>query len=264
MVIDFKIVIPARYASTRLPAKPLQLIAGKTMLQHTFEQASKSSASEVYIATDDIRIQQSALAYTDNVLMTSTEHKNGSERLAEVVKILNWSEDTIVVNVQGDEPLINIKHIELVAQLLAKNADAGISTLCYPIEDPQELFDVNIVKVIRDYQDFALYFSRAPIPWQRENFNLQQFTDNKSLTTLKLMQKSHFRHIGMYAYRARLLAELTALPEASIEQLESLEQLRALYHGIKIIVAQTDEIPGHGVDVIEDLLKVEEIIRQAL
>lgn len=252
---DYKIVIPARYASTRFPGKPLEIIAGKTMLQWTYEASLTSGASEVYIATDDERIKSSVLSYTDKVLMTSTEHQNGTERLAEVVKLLGWDNETIVVNVQGDEPLIKAKHIELAATSLADSV-AEMSTLCYPINDLKELFDPNIVKVVRDAKDCAMYFSRAPIPWQRDDFASLLATSNKEDINLD----NQFRHIGMYAYRAGLLDKLLQLAPSKNEQLESLEQLRALHYGIKILVAKTDEVPGIGVDVRADLVEVEKIL----
>ncbi|MBF0266720.1 MAG: 3-deoxy-manno-octulosonate cytidylyltransferase, partial [Gammaproteobacteria bacterium] len=169
-MIEYIIVIPARYASTRFPGKPLELINGKTMLQWTYEAAGKSQAKEIYIATDDERIYESAQAYTENVLMTSAEHQNGTERLSEVSEKLSFDDDSIIVNVQGDEPLIKAKHIDLVASTLHQSEQAGIATLCYPISTVKDLFDPNIVKVVFNEKQLALYFSRAPIPWNRNLF----------------------------------------------------------------------------------------------
>jgi len=253
---DFKIVIPARYASTRLAAKPLRAIAGKTMLQHTFERACSSAAEEVYIATDDPRIETSARQYTKNVVMTLSSHQSGTERLAEVVEKLAWQDDVIVVNVQGDEPLILPQHINSVAQALNDNPAAGIATLCYQIQSAEELFDPNVVKVVRDKQDFALYFSRAVIPWYRD-----KFADGRPYGSQELPDDMDFyRHIGIYAYRVKVLRDYCHLDSTTIERVESLEQLRALSHGIKIHVGLTAEQPGHGVDVEKDLEIVEQLL----
>jgi len=251
----FKIIIPARYASTRLAGKPLRNIAGKTMLQHTFERASLSAAESVYVATDDPRIEDSVHGYSPNVVMTLSSHQSGTDRLAEVVDKLAWDDETIVVNVQGDEPLILPEHINSVAQALIDNLEAGIATLCYPIQSGEELFDPNVVKVVRDSNDFALYFSRAVIPWYRDKF----VGGNRELPT----DISYYRHIGIYAYRAKVLRAYCSLPNVPIEQVESLEQLRALSHGIKIHVGLTNEQPGHGVDVEKDLLLVEKLLKQS-
>jgi len=257
-MIEYKIVIPARYASTRFPGKPLVEIAGKTMLQWTYEAACQSQARDIYIATDDERIFESAKQYTDQVVMTATSHQNGTERLSEVSEKLAFADDSIVVNVQGDEPLIKPSDIDLVAYTLQQSNEAGISTLYYPISDINELFDPNIVKVVFNEQQLALYFSRAPIPWNRNSFqHLLQSPEQQSDNLT-----GYYRHIGLYAYKAGLLAQLKQLTPAQNELLESLEQLRALHHGIKIAVAQCDEIPGIGVDIKEDLIQVERILLQ--
>lgn len=248
----FKIVIPARYASTRLAAKPLCMIAGKTMLQHTFERAGLSEAEDIYVATDDERIQSSVQEYSQQVIMTSPHHQSGTERLAEVVDELAWDDETIVVNVQGDEPLIRPDHINRVARALQDNPQAGIATLAYQIQSGEELFDPNVVKVVRDNQDFALYFSRAVIPWHRDKFSDGQFELPDDV--------EYYRHIGIYAYRAKILRQYCRLPSVPLERIESLEQLRALSHGIKIHVGITPEAPGHGVDVEKDLRIVEQIL----
>jgi 3-deoxy-manno-octulosonate cytidylyltransferase (CMP-KDO synthetase) len=254
---SYNIVIPARYASSRLPGKPLLEIAGKTMLQHTYERACLSDADKVLIATDDKKILDSAKLYTDDVLLTSQNHQSGTDRLAEVVKLQNWHDETIIVNVQGDEPLILSEHIKQVADLLANHVDAGISTLSYRIQTMDELFDPNVVKVVSNVEGYALYFSRAVIPWDRD-----EFAEKSKLSKIDLPQNSaYLRHIGMYAYRAKTLKQYSSLQSIPLEQTESLEQLRALYYGIKIIVGETDKQPGHGVDVLSDLKLVEQLIQ---
>lgn len=259
----FTIVIPARYGSTRLTAKPLQIIADKTMLQHTYERACQSNAERVIIATDDERIQQSVMQYTDQVMMTSPKLRNGTERMAAVAMELQQQyqcqDDEIFVNVQGDEPLINPKHINQVAYALATDPQAGISTLCYPIEDIAELSNPNIVKVVRNKHNHALYFSRAPIPWDREHFSLLSIHSNHQLE-LSLLSHQLLRHIGLYAYRFNSLKQFIQLPPSPIEVMESLEQLRALYYGIAIKVVQAEEIPHAGVDVHDDLQRIEGLL----
>ncbi|MFK5892520.1 MAG: 3-deoxy-manno-octulosonate cytidylyltransferase [Pseudomonadota bacterium] len=253
----YNIVIPARYASSRLPGKPLLEIAGKTMLQHTYERACLSCAEKVIIATDDERILASARLYTDDVLLTSEHHQSGTDRLAEVVEQQGWDDETIIVNVQGDEPLILSEHIEQVADLLVTHADAGISTLSYRIQSTSELFDPNVVKVVCDVNGYALYFSRAVIPWHRDEF-VESRIPQKTL----LQNTPYYRHIGMYAYRANTLKVYQSLKPIPLEQAESLEQLRALYYGIKIIVSETDKQPGHGVDIHADLKLVEQLMQR--
>ena len=258
---DFKIVIPARYASSRLPGKPLIIIAGKPMIQHTFERAKQCMAGEVIIATDDQRIFDAAKKFTNDIVMTSKDHSSGTERLAEVVELKGWDDETIVVNVQGDEPLVSAPHIELVASALENNSQAGLSTLATSIESIDDIIDSNVVKVVLDYQGNALYFSRAVIPWARDSFSI-----NKNTITLQqdikalLAQTNWYRHIGMYAYRVSTLKRYMTLAPCMVEKTESLEQLRILYHGIKIHVSIVDEQTGHGVDVEEDIAKVEKIL----
>jgi len=253
----YNIVIPARYASSRLPGKPLLEIAGKTMLQHTYERACSSDADKVLIATDDKKILNSARLYTDDVVLTSKDHQSGTDRLAEVVNLQEWDDETIIVNVQGDEPLILSEHIKQVADLLANHVDAGISTLSYRIQTMAELFDPNVVKVVTDREGYALYFSRAVIPWNRDEFG-----DKSKLRVIDLPKNTdYFRHIGLYAYRANTLKQYSSLKTVSLEQAESLEQLRAMYYGIKIMVGETDKQPGHGVDVLSDLKQVEQLIQ---
>jgi 3-deoxy-manno-octulosonate cytidylyltransferase (CMP-KDO synthetase) len=253
----FKIVIPARYASSRLPGKPLIPIAGKPMIQHTFERACQCSADEVLIATDDKRIAEAASAFTENIVMTSPEHNSGTERLSEVVEKKQWSDDTIIVNVQGDEPLVLPEHIVLVAEALNASEKAGLSTLATPVRSVAEVFDPNVVKVVMDHSGHALYFSRAMMPWSRDSFKPAAI-EQQSINALP--EGSWYRHIGMYAYRAKTLKQYMSLKPCMLEQTESLEQLRVLYHGISIHVSVVHEQPGHGVDVEADIAKVEKIL----
>ena len=255
----FKIVIPARYGSSRLPGKPLKLIAGKPMIQHTYERAAQSQAQEVLIATDDPRIADAASRFTDNIIMTSLEHSSGTERLAEVVELKSWPDDTIIVNVQGDEPLVSPQHIELVAEALENHAKAGLATLATPIHSLAEVFDANAVKVIMDHQGYALYFSRAVMPWARDAFTMDA-AEKQHVTTLA-NEGNWFRHIGMYAYRAATLRQYMTLKPCMLEKTEALEQLRVLYNGIAIHVSIVHEQPGHGVDVEADIAKVEKILQ---
>lgn len=262
--LDFKIVIPARYASSRLLGKPLIKIAGKPMIQHTYERAKQCKAGEIIIATDDQRIADAASKFTNDIIMTSKDHASGTERLAEVVEIKNWHKDTIVVNVQGDEPLVSPKHIELVARALQENSQAGLSTLATPIESLDDIFDTNVVKVVLDYQGNALYFSRAVIPWARDSFsmkkNMDEQVDQQEIKNI-MTQANWYRHIGLYGYRVATLKKYMTLESCMLEKTESLEQLRILYNGIAIHVSIVADQPGHGVDVMADIAKVEEKLR---
>ncbi len=242
----FKVVIPARYASTRLPGKPLRLIGGRPMLQHVYDRARQSGAETVIIATDDPRIEQAARDFSASVCMTSPEHTSGTERLGEVVEKMQWYDDEIIVNVQGDEPLIPPVLISQVAADLAGHADATVATLAHPVASGAEAQDPNVVKVVRDRSGYALYFSRAAIPFCRD----PQDTDAEGL----------LRHIGLYAYRAGFLRHYSKLEAAPLEQMEKLEQLRVLWHGMKIYVGAATQMPGPGVDTEADLLLVEGLI----
>lgn len=251
------LVIPSRYASTRLPGKPLRLIAGKPMIQHVFERAQEAADElkfeSIVIATDDQRIKNTCEDFGADVCMTSAEHETGSDRLAEVVAINGWSDDTIVVNLQGDEPLTPINSLKQVAENLAKNIDASIATLATPLTNNNEYNDPNVVKVVSDKNDMALYFSRASIPFQRDSLPEEQGIPNFAL-----------RHIGIYAYRAGYLKSFAKMEACEIEQLEKLEQLRAMWHGARIHVAVAKEVPGHGVDTEADLLAVEKLMLKAV
>ena len=244
------LVIPARYASTRLPGKPLRLIAGKTMIQHVFERAQEAAFEvgfdDIIIATDDKRIKEISESFGANVCMTSSKHETGSDRLAEVVNTHNWPDDTIVVNLQGDEPLTPISILKQVAYNLGNNTEASIATLATPLITEKEYSDVNVVKVVTDKKGMALYFSRASIPFQRDDAHpVKDFA---------------LRHIGVYAYRAIYLKRFAKMEVCAIEKLEKLEQLRAMWHGAKIHVEVAVELPGHGVDTEADLEAIQEIL----
>lgn len=244
---EFRVIIPARYASTRLPGKPLLDIGGKPMIQRVYEQASKSGAVEVIVATDDARIEAAALGFGARVVMTSSEHESGTDRLQEVVRKLSLEDTDIVVNVQGDEPLIPPQVIDQVASNLA-NSSAGISTLSEIIDDPEFVFDPNIVKVVADANGYAMYFSRAPIPWCRATYQ----AGRGELPTIMPVQ----RHIGIYGYRVSLLHDFVKWGPCALEKTESLEQLRAMWHGVRIHVEPALQTPPPGVDTPEDLERV--------
>jgi 3-deoxy-manno-octulosonate cytidylyltransferase (CMP-KDO synthetase) len=248
----FKVAIPARYASTRLPGKPLRIIAGKPMIEHVFNRAVESGAEEVVIATDDHRIRSAALGFGAKVCMTSAGHPSGTDRIAEVSRTLGWNSGDIVVNLQGDEPLMEPFLMRQVAVDLAEHGDAAIATLATPIHTTAQLFDPHVVKVVMDVAGYALYFSRAAIPWDRDAF---------TVTSEVLPEDSeHYRHVGLYAYRADFLDRYTRLPPCYPERTESLEQLRALWNGIRIHVSITAAPPGHGVDTDDDLKQVEALL----
>lgn len=246
MTKRYKIVIPARYSSSRLPGKPLLDIAGKPMIQHTWERACETQVdnADIYIATDDERVFDAVIGFGGNAVMTSSEHPSGTDRLAEVALGLQWDENDIIVNVQGDEPLIEPEYIELAAQSLLQNSALDIATLATPIYEIGQLIDPNTVKVVCDITGKALYFSRATIPFDRDNMGFDDL-DIKPL-----------RHIGLYAYRVSSLLSMSRSPSADIENLECLEQLRALYQGMAVHVTTVSASPAPGVDTAEDLEKV--------
>lgn len=251
--MSFTVVIPARYASTRLPAKPLKEIAGKPMIQHVYERACASAANDIIIATDDMRIDSAAKKFGAKVCMTSVNHNSGTDRLQEVVSQLKLADNHIVVNVQGDEPLIPAEVINQVADNLAKMPSASMSTLSEPIYSLDDFRNPNIVKVLTDIHGKALYFSRAPIPWPRDHFAsgvVQNLPDGFVAQ----------RHIGIYAYRVALLNRFITWQLAPLEKIESLEQLRVIWNGEVIHVAEAlVAVPG-GVDTEEDLLRVKKIL----
>lgn len=252
--MSFTVVIPARYASTRLPGKPLADIAGKPMIQHVCERAAESRAERVVVATDDDRIRVACEGFGAEVVMTSADHASGTDRLEEVARILGFDGAARIVNVQGDEPLIPPALINQVADNLDLNPDAPIATLCESILDAAALMDPNVVKVVFGHRGMAHYFSRAPIPWARDAWvNPDQRSELPE-------GAAYYRHIGIYGYRVSLLGEFVSWPPAPTERAESLEQLRALYNGRQIHVAQACEAPAAGVDTEADLARVRAVL----
>lgn len=243
--MSFHVVIPARYASMRLPGKPLVDLCGKPMLERVHERACASEASTVVIATDDQRIADAAYNFADYVAMTSQAHQSGTDRLAEVAEQMAWADHDIVVNVQGDEPLIPPAVINQVAASLQRYAEASIATLCTSLQ-LDEIDNPNAVKVVRDNDGFAMYFSRAPIPWARDDGGGAAH--------------AAYRHLGIYAYRVGALKRFAEIEPAQIERIEGLEQLRALATGMRIHCAVADELPGPGVDTPEDAERVRSIL----
>jgi 3-deoxy-manno-octulosonate cytidylyltransferase (CMP-KDO synthetase) len=241
---NFVVVIPARYASVRLPGKPLRPIAGEPMIQHVHRLAVQSKADEVWIATDDERIEAAARGFGANVCMTSADHHSGTERLAEVCELQSWPDDLVVVNLQGDEPLLPPVLIDECAALLEDDS-VGMGTLASPMETEEDLRNPNVAKIVTDQHDNALYFSRAPIPYSRD-----EHTD-------KLTMQTALRHHGIYAYRCAVLRQLIAAGPCDMEQCEKLEQLRALWLGITVRVGRASVRPGPGVDTEEDIAAVE-------
>lgn len=251
--MSFNIVIPARYASSRLPGKPLLDIAGKPMIQHVYDRACESDAQNVIIATDDQRIADAADGFGADVCMTSAHHRSGTDRLAEVAQIRQFDDEDIVINVQGDEPCLPALLINQVAADLAQHAQADMASLFSRIEQEKQVFDPNVVKVVMDADGYALYFSRAPIPWMRDHFN-QESTLPPELP--------HYRHIGLYGYRAAFLKHYAELTPCLLETEESLEQLRALFHGKKIHMSEALVSAGHGVDTEADLSDVRQMFAE--
>lgn len=248
----FTVVIPARLASSRLPNKPLADIAGLPMVVRVAQRAMQSQATQVVVAADDERIVQVCKAHGVQVLLTRQDHVSGSDRLAEACQLLGLPDDALVVNVQGDEPLMRPDLINEVARVLTERPDASMSTAAHAIGSLEEFANPNVVKVVMDARQMALYFSRAPIPWWRDGQSVAGF---KSLPN-----PAPLRHIGIYAYRAGFLRLFPQLPPAPIESMESLEQLRALWHGHRIAVHVTSEAPGPGVDTPEDLSRVRQLL----
>ena len=249
----FTVLIPARYASTRLPGKPLADIAGKPMVVRVAENARHSGAARVVVATDDARIADAARAHGVDACLTRSDHPTGTDRLAEAAIALGLADDAIVVNVQGDEPLLAPALVARMAALLASRPEAAIATACHPIHDAAEAFNPNVVKVVLDRAGFALYFSRATIPWAREAFAPARAGAPPDHLPEGL---PIYRHYGLYAYRAAFLRRFPTLTPAPIERFEALEQLRALWHGERIVVEVTAGTPAPGVDTREDLERV--------
>lgn len=247
---DFIVVIPARYASERLPGKPLRLIAGKPMVQHVYERACESAAASVVIATDDDRIADAAASFGARCHMTSAEHRSGTDRLAEVARACGWPDGSIIVNLQGDEPLMPPTLINQCAGLLGDER-ADVATLASPFKTEEDFENPNFVKALVDREGFALYFSRAPLPYSR------------SAQTQALAWKSALHHHGIYAYRNAVLQKIVAAAQSPLEICEQLEQLRALGIGLRIKVGVPTERPGPGVDTENDLAAAEAALRAA-
>ena len=243
----YTVIVPARLASTRLPNKPLADIHGLPMVVRVAQRAALSNASQVVVAADSIEIVQACQAHGVRAMLTQVDHPSGSDRLAEASALLGLSPNDVVVNVQGDEPLINPELINQVAELLVQRPTASMSTAAHEIHELAEFTNPNVVKVVIDQAQLALYFSRAPIPWWRDGFA-------NGIQTLP--QPAPLRHIGIYAYRVGFLQSFPTLQAAPIETGEALEQLRALWHGHKIAVHITPDVPGPGVDTPEDLERV--------
>jgi 3-deoxy-manno-octulosonate cytidylyltransferase (CMP-KDO synthetase) len=244
MTPRFNVVIPARYESARLPGKPLADIGGKPMVLWTYDAARRSAAAEVMVATDDERVAAACRGAGARVELTANGHASGTDRIAEVAARSAWDERDIIVNVQGDEPLMPPKLIDQTALVLHRHPTADLATLMTDVRDARELTDPNVVKVVVDAQGFALYFSRAPIPWPRDGG----------------LPPGVKRHIGLYAYRVGSLKKLAASPPCELEQIERLEQLRALWLGQRIVLADAVEIPPRGVDTEADLAAVRRVV----
>lgn len=254
MACEFKVVIPARHGSSRLPGKPLINIAGKSMVLHVCDRAKAAGAAQIVVATDDARILDAVKNYGFDAVMTRDTHESGTERLAEVAEIYQWNKEDIIVNLQGDEPLMPAEYITLAANSLAQQSTAEIATLAAEILLAEEVFNPHAVKVVVDKHHYALYFSRAAIPWDRDRF---QQSGQTSIET-----KTYLRHIGMYAYRVGFLQRYVQWETSALEKIEMLEQLRILWEGEKILVAEVEIAPEAGVDTEADLLRVEQIMLQ--
>ena len=252
----FTVLIPARFASTRLPGKPLADIAGKPMVVRVAERAQGSGAARVVVATDDARVEAAVAAHGIAVCMTRADHPTGTDRLAEAAALLALPDDAIVVNVQGDEPLLDPALMRRMAEVLAARPDAAIATACHPIDDAAEAFNPNVVKVVLDAAGYALYFSRATIPWARDAFAAARDALPAGLPL--------YRHYGLYAYRVSFLRAYPRLAPAPIERFEALEQLRALWHGYRIAVEVTHGTPAPGIDTPEDLARVRALFAAAV
>lgn len=251
----FRAVIPARYASTRLPGKPLADIGGKPMVVRVVEAAQKSGAFEVWVATDDQGVADAVLAHGHAVALTRNDHASGTDRIAEVAEKFGWLDDDIVVNVQGDEPLIDPALVAEVAQALAADPEAAMATAAHALADVGEFLNPNVVKVVADAAGRALYFSRAPIPWPRD-----AFADARATLPVNFIAR---RHVGIYAYRVGFLRQYGQLAPAPLEQWESLEQLRVLWHGFHIHVIECAHAPLAGVDTPADLERVRAVFAAA-
>ena len=253
----FNIVIPARFASTRLPGKPLKKLNGITLIEHVYNAASKTHAEQIIVATDNKDIFDTVNNFGGKSVMTRSDHHSGTDRIHEVACIQNWKPSTIVVNLQGDEPLVQAENIHTLVESLANNDNADMSTLAMPFQNMCDVVDPNNVKVVLDNNNFALYFSRSPIPWLRDSYT----TDILTNPSISLPEIPIYAHIGLYAYRVQTLKKFATLKPSALEQAESLEQLRILSNGMKIIVSVSKLAESKGVDTPEDLLAVEKILK---
>lgn len=255
MTSPFRIVVPARYASTRLPAKPLADICGKPMIVRVLERVAGAGATEICVATDHEGVRDAVLAAGGQAVMTRADHPSGTDRLAEVAVLRGWGDDEIVVNVQGDEPLLDPAAVTAVAEALAANPEAAIATAAHALVSAEDAFNPNVVKVVSDTAGRALYFSRAPIPWARDAWAGRRDEIPPGLPMR--------RHVGLYAYRVSFLRRYAQLEPSPLEHWEALEQLRALWHGYRIQVLDLATVPAAGVDTPEDLERVREAYRIA-
>lgn len=248
----FHVIIPARFESSRLPGKPLMEIHGKPMIEWTWQQARRSGAERIIIATESKQVQHVCEAFGAEVCLTADHHQSGTERIAEVIEIAGLGGDEVIVNVQGDEPMLPPELIHQVADGLLAHPEISMATLCEPIADVDTVLDPNAVKVTRDVANRAINFSRAPLPWSRDTFS----------TEVKTLPKewAYKRHIGLYAYRAGFVKQYVSWPECALEQVEKLEQLRVLWHGEKILVLDALCEAGVGVDTEADLQKVRRLL----
>lgn len=248
---DFLVAIPARHGASRLPGKPLRELAGEPLVLHVARRALAAGAREVWVATDDTRVADALAGSGVRIAMTDPGHASGTDRLAECARIAGWAEDAVVVNLQGDEPFAPAAGIRAAAAALAASG-AQVATLATPVEDADVLFDPNAVKLVRDARGFALYFSRAPIPWHRDAFggDRPRLPDGPA-------REAWLRHVGIYAYRAGFLQRFAAMPQGRLERLESLEQLRILEAGIPIAVALAPEPFPPGIDTPQDLARAQ-------
>ena len=252
--MSFTVIIPARYASTRLPGKLLEHIEGKPMIQHVWERSMRSGAPQVLVATDDQRIKSACEAFGARAELTAESHRSGTERIAELASRLKFEPEAVIVNVQGDEPLMPPSLISQVAENLEAAGGAQVATLCERISVGASVLDPSVVKVIFDKDGYANYFSRAPIPWDRDGFAAGRETVDLS--------KPYYRHVGIYAYRAGYLGVYLTMPPSPAERSERLEQLRVLHHGGRIHVAEARERPGPGIDTPGDLEKVRKMMQR--
>lgn len=254
--MKFKVVVPARLGSTRLPRKVLREVGGKPVVRHVWEAARASGAEQVIVAADDETVAAVARAFGAEVCMTQATHPSGTDRVNEVARVLGWDRDTVVVNLQGDEPLMPPTLVRQCAALLADDAAADIATLCHPLHAAEDWLNPNVVKLVMDRRGYALYFSRAPLPWKRDPVSATEPGQHMPADLA-------YRHIGLYAYRVGSLVQFSALPASDLEQCEALEQLRALTHGFRIKVGITNNPPPRGVDTEEDLAAVAALLARA-